>query len=95
MSVKHETEWIVVWFLTGFSAIRSLVIFDNTNDNAIPNNNLLYIFFVCILLMQIAAAKANLYNIFRDIRSIPKVLKKFFNHLWLDYKIWRITGKRL
>lgn len=85
---KNQTEWMILFFITGFICTRSIYAYNNIE--AIRGNApiyYLYIFVISLLLWLMAAAKANLFNIFLGIRSIPKEIKSVYLKLRYDPRL--------
>jgi hypothetical protein len=88
---KGYYEWFILFFLTGNVPGYSVYIY--TINNYV-DFRLLVVAVFSLLLCLIAAAKANICNVFKVVRATPKAISSLFKYIIDDYKYWRIHGRR-
>lgn len=90
---KGEIEWWILWFICGYIPMKAYAIYEVNTKGTEPMY--LYISLGSIIVWLISAAKLNLFNIFKVIRSIPFHVILGITYIINDYKCWKRTGKRL
>lgn len=94
LTTKQEIEYLILYFISGYAAIRGIAAYQNAKDNA-----MLYMYanVVSWLVWLIANAKLSeknpnqpfFFNIFRLIRKIPFKIKSIWKILITDYTNWK------
>jgi hypothetical protein len=88
---RKQTEWFILFLLVNLVSAYCLHLYTYSSNKSMY---LIYIYVIGTLLSFISAAKSGLFNIFKIIRSFPKLVRYECWWILYDYKHWKVYRRR-
>lgn len=85
---SNTNEYYIVFGLMGFVAMKLIAVHDLVASQN-NNNMLIYGTAFCIIIFLFAAAKLELFNVFKIIRQTIPLIRKVYLHMKNDYLDWK------